>query len=313
VERNSESIRRTNRPLAGGLMVLLSALMFAGVGALVKLASQGLSTEMTVFFRNAMAMAFFMPWLLTRHNLRSLRTHCLRFHLLRAAAGLSAMYCFFYALRSLRLADAVLLNYTVPIFIPVLARLWLREPVGLRTKLAVAVGFIGIAMILKPGFGVFQPAGLVGLASGILAAVSMTAIRRMSTSEPMVRIVFFFTAIGTLVSGVPLTWAWESPQGDLLWVLGGLGISGIAAQLFVTKGYSMAPAGQVGPFSYGTVVFAAIIGWLFWGEALDWMTVVGAVLTCSSGIIAATHPEPKWEMAGLQGRGPSGRSEMEIK
>jgi drug/metabolite transporter (DMT)-like permease len=282
-------ITRRDRPVAGGLMVLLSALMFAGVGAMVKVASSGLPTEMTVFFRNAVAMLFFLPWLFLRRTPQTLRTNCLRFHLLRAAGGLGSMYCFFYAVGRLRLTDAVVLNYTVPLFIPIIARFWLREPVSRRTLCAVAVGFIGVALILKTGLELFQPAGLVGLASGLLAAVAMTAIRRMSGSEPIVRTVFYFTAFGTLVFSLPLTWAWQHPGGHLLWVLCAMGILAIIAQMFMTKGYSMAPAGQVGPFSYGTVVFVALLGWLLWGETLDTLTFVGAVLTCLAGIIA-TYP-----------------------
>jgi drug/metabolite transporter (DMT)-like permease len=110
---------RRSRPLAGGLMVLASALLFAGVGALVKVLSIGLPTEVIVFFRNAVAAVFLLPWLRMRHRGLSLKTNCLHLHLLRAAAGLGAMYCFFIALKLLRLADAMLLCYTLPIFIPI--------------------------------------------------------------------------------------------------------------------------------------------------------------------------------------------------
>jgi drug/metabolite transporter (DMT)-like permease len=70
-----------------------------------------------------------------------------------------------------------------------------------------------------------------------------------------------------------------------------MGVLAVMAQLCLTKGYSLAPAGQVGPFSYGNVVFAALMGWLIWGETLDGLTMVGAVLTCLAGIIATYHGE----------------------
>jgi drug/metabolite transporter (DMT)-like permease len=118
---NSKTARRS-RPVAGGMLVLAAALMFAGVGALVKVASAGLPTEVIVFFRNGVAAVFFLPWLMTRRGSLTLRTKCFHLHLLRAAAGLGAMYCFFIALRLLRLADAMLLCYTLPIFIPIRER-----------------------------------------------------------------------------------------------------------------------------------------------------------------------------------------------
>jgi len=282
---------RRNRPVAGGLLVLTSALLFAGVGALVKAASAELPTEVVVFFRNAVAMAFIMPWLAIRHRGMSLKTSCLHLHLLRSTAGVGAMYSFFIALKLLRLADAMLLCYTLPIFIPIIERFWLKEPVSRQTKIAVIVGFLGIALVLKPGLDLFQAAGLVGLASGLLAALAIVGIRRMTVTEPVVRIVFYFTVFGTLVSAVPLAWAWKNPEGPLLWMLCAMGVLAIMAQTCLTKGYSLAPAGQVGPFSYGNVVFAALMGWVFWGETLDTLTLVGAVLTCFAGIIATYRSE----------------------
>ena len=282
---------RRNRPVAGGMLVLASALLFAGVGAIVKVAAADLPIEVVVFFRNSMAMVFFLPWLMTRQRDLSLRTGCLHLHLLRSAAGLGAMYCFFIAVKMMRLADAMLLSYTLPIFIPIIEWFWLKEPVSRQTKMAVIVGFIGIALILKPGSGLFQPAGLAGLASGLLAALAMVGIRRMTLSEPVARIVFYFTTVGTLVSSVPLAWAWETPGGHLLWALCAMGILAILAQMCLTRGYSLAPAGQVGPFTYGNVVFAALLGWLIWGETMDGLTLVGAVLTCSAGIIATYRSE----------------------
>jgi len=282
---------RRDRPVAGGMLVLTSALLFSGVGALVKAASVDLPIEVVVFFRNAVAMLFLLPWLLIRQPNLSLKTSCPQFHLLRAAAGLGAMYSFFIALKLLRLADAMLLCYTLPIFIPVIEWLWLKEPVLRQTKLAVIVGFIGIALVLKPGSGLFQAAGLVGLSSGLLAALAIVGIRHMTVTEPVGRIVFYFTTFGTLVSSIPLFWAWKTPDGHLLWVLCAMGVLAIMAQMCLTKGYSLAPAGQVGPFNYGNVVFAALLGWLIWGEAMDGLTLVGAVLTCSAGIIATYHSE----------------------
>jgi drug/metabolite transporter (DMT)-like permease len=277
---------RRDRPVLGGVLVLCSALLFSGVGAIVKATASELPIEVIVFFRNATAYAALLPYLLLVRRDVSLKTGCLGLHLVRAAAGLSAMYTFFIAVKLLRLADAMLLSYTLPIFIPIIERIWLREPITRRTQAAVALGFVGILLILKPGSGLFQPAGLVGLASGILAALAMVGIRRMAMSEPVDRIIFYFTTFGTAVSAVPLAWAWETPQGSLLWALVAMGILAILAQMCLTRGYSMAPAGQVGPCNYGNVVFAALLGWLLWGETMDGLTLVGAVLTCSAGIIA---------------------------
>lgn len=276
-----------NQPLAGALFVLSASFMFAAMGALVKVVSMSLTNEMVVFFRNLCALVFILPWIWYRRPHGGVKTALFRLHLIRSLAGLGAMYCFFYAIDQLQLSEACLLAATSPLFIPVIAYVWIREPVARKIRGTIIIGFIGIVLILKPGLGVFQPVAFVGLAAGVLAAVAMVSIRRMSTSEPTIRIVFYFTVVGTLISAVPLVWSWQSPQPRIWWLLVFIGLLAAVGQILITKGYSLAPAAQVGPFTYGNVVFATLFGWIFWGESLDAMTWVGAVLICIAGIIAA--------------------------
>ena len=156
---------RPNRPIAGSLLVLSGSLMIAALGALVKLASTALPNEVIVFFRNFSALICFLPWLTLPRNRRQLKTSWFRFHLLRSMAGLGAIYCLFYALAHLQLAEAVLLSFTTPLFIPLIARIWLKEPVSRQTGALILLGFLGVVLILKPGPSVFRPVALVGVAS----------------------------------------------------------------------------------------------------------------------------------------------------
>jgi drug/metabolite transporter (DMT)-like permease len=115
----------------------------------------------------------------------------------------------------------------------------------------------------------------------------------MSSSEPTIRIVFYFTVFGTLISAMPLFWSWQSPKEEIWWLLVLMGLLAAVGQFLLTKGYSLAPAAKVGPFSYSNVVFAMLLGWVLWGESLDFLTWVGAFLICIAGIITtrktATH------------------------
>jgi drug/metabolite transporter (DMT)-like permease len=273
----------------GAAYMLVSALLFSGMGALVKLASAALPNELVVFFRNAMGLVFLLPWL-SRHGWHHLKTRHPGLHLVRAAAGLGAMYCYFYAIAHLPLAEATLLNYSTPLFVPFIAALWLRERVARSVVVAAGLGFLGVILVLKPNASLFaSPEALVGLASGGLAAVAMVGIRRMHRSETAFRIVFYFTFLGTLVSAVPLLWRWQSPPPTLWLVLIAMGALASLAQLAMTRAYACAPAAQVGPFSYATVVFAALWGALFWGETVDIYTGAGAVLVATAGILAIRH------------------------
>jgi drug/metabolite transporter (DMT)-like permease len=277
-----------DKPVAGALCVLSASFTFAVLGALVKVVSVSLTNEMVVFFRNFCALFFILPWIWYSRPPGGVRTSYLPLHLLRSVAGLGGMYCFFYVIAHLQLSESFLLMSTAPLFIPVIAYVWLREPVMSKVRSAIIIGFIGIILILKPGMGVFRPIALIGLGAGILGATAMVSIRRMSASEPTIRIVFYFTVFGTLISAVPLAWSWQAPKPEIWWLLILMGLLASVGQFLLTKGYSLAPAAQVGPFTYGNVVFATFLGWMFWGEGLDSLTWVGAFLICIAGIVT-TH------------------------
>jgi len=268
----------------GALLMLASGLLFSAMGALVKHLSVQLPNEMVVFFRSAMGLLALLPWVLHR-GISQLKTKNLRGHLGRGLAGVTAMYCYFYAIAHLPLAEAVLLNYSTPLFIPFIAALWLGEQVSMRLWAAIGVGFAGIVLILKPGLGMFTPVSLIGLASGMFGALAMVSIRRLSKTEPTLRIVFYFSAVCTAVSAVPLLWRWQTPDPALWTLLILMGVLASLAQLLLTRAYSHAPAAQVGPFTYSTVVFAAAVGWIFWGEIPDLLSFGGTALVCLAGIM----------------------------
>ena len=261
--------------------------MFALLGAFVRAASAMLPNEMVVFFRNALVLVFLMPLFAARRSLPAMSGGKMHLHVLRASAGLVSMYCYFYALAHMKLAEAVLLSYTSPLFIPIIAFLWLHEPLNRRIRIAVLIGFAGVLLILKPGLSIFQPVALVALSAALFASLAMVTIRRMSDTERPESIVFFFTLLSTVISAVPLTWAWQVPGREALVILVFLGLAAMAGQLLMTKGYGLAPAAQVGPFVYSSVVFASIIGRVFWGESLDPLSVVGSLLVFLAGITAA--------------------------
>lgn len=279
----------------GALLVVFAALMFACMGATVKTITAQLPNEMAVFFRNMFGLIALLPWLL-RGGTAALATRRLRHHLLRSLAGLSAMYCFFYAITHMQLAEAVLLNYTAPLFIPFVAFILLREPITRGTLWAGIIGFCGIALILRPGAGLFTLTALVGLASGALAALAVVTVRGMSDTEPAPRIVLYFSTLSTAVSAVPLLWSWQTPEPALWGLFAAAGIFATAGQLFLTRGYALGPAGQIGPFTYSAVPFATALGWLLWSERPGALSMGGALLICLAGILALRSghpPEPQ--------------------
>lgn len=264
--------------------MVASALLFAGMGATIKVAAASLPNVMVVFFRNAVGLVVLLPWLL-RPGAPALGTRHLGEHLVRGLGGLAAMYCFFYAIAHMRLADAVLLNQSLPLFLPLVERAWLQEPVPRRLWGPLSAGFLGILLILKPGTGVFNPVALVGLASAVLAAVAQVGVRRLTRTEPVTRIVFYFGLIATTASAFPLAGAWRTPPPALWGVLLATGALATGGQLALTRAYSHAPAAQVGPFVYTGVVFAGFIDWWLWRQLPDALFLAGAAIVCAAAIL----------------------------
>lgn len=285
VRTQSEMTTHQHIPIRAVFCAVTAALMFATMGAAVRYSSQFLTNEMVVFLRNIFGFLFLLPWL-HKKGFRNLGTKRPKTHLLRSLSGLTAMYCFFYAIANLQLAEAVLLNYASPIFIAVIALVWLGEKASPKLIAAVLLGFIGICFILKPGIGILQAAAWVGLLSAVFAALAMVTIRNLSATEPITRIVFYYCLICSVVSAFPAIWAWQTPPLGVLLVMGFAGLVATTGQMLLTYSYSLAPAARVGPYTYAAVIFAAIYGWIIWSERPDLFSAIGAVLVIIAGIMA---------------------------
>lgn len=282
----------------GVLYALAGAAAFASMGAMIKFASVDLPTPVVVFLRNGFALVLLVPILL-RSGAPDLRTHRPLMHLTRALTGLTAMYCFFYAIPRLHLADAVLLHYSQPLFIPFIAWVWLSERPPGRIFPAVAIGFVGVALILKPSPAMVSTAGLIALASGMLAATAMTSIRKLSSTEPTTRIVFYFTIFGTLITAGPAIWFWQSPSPADLTAMIAAGVFAVCGQLSLTRAYSLAPAAHVGSLVYTAVIFAAIWGWAVWSEVPDIYSAGGAALVIVAAVIVVFARRSKSQTAAI--------------
>jgi len=267
----------------GALYMVASALLFASMAASVRVASRELPNAPIVFFRHFIMLVFLLPWL-WREGRHALDTDDFRGHLVRGLAGVSAVACYFYAVARLRLADAVLLNQSMPLFIPLVERAWLGERIPRRLWGVLALGFAGLLLILRPGTGVFEPAALVGLASAVFASISQVGIRRLTRTEPVTRIVFYFGLVGSVVALPPAAWWWTSPSAGTWAVLLLMGVFATVGQLTLTRAYLHAPAASVGPFLYAGPVFAGLLDWLIWDRLPDALFVVGAAVV----ILAAT-------------------------
>lgn len=269
----------------GALFAISAAAVFSVTGACVKAASAHAPNEVVVFFRSSISLLALLPWIL-RQGVSSLYSQRVGGHLWRAAFGVSAMYAFFYAIGHMPLAEAMLLTYSTPLFIPFIAWFWIGEKPPIVVYPAALTGLVGITLIVKPGAtDINWIAGVVGACSGILAACAMVSIRRISDTEPAPRIVFYFVAMATVISAIPMFWAWQTPDATTLLQLVGAGLTATIGQLCLTKAYALAPAARVGPFTYAAVIFSALIAWVLWDERMDSWSALGSLLVIATCVM----------------------------
>lgn len=276
-----------------GLHATAAAASFACMGALAKGAAQhGASEVLIVFVRNLVGVMALLPWVL-RQGRSALRTQRFGGHLWRSLFGLCGMYTLFYAITHLPLAEALLLNYASPLFIPFIAWVVLSERPPALMIPAALLGLAGVALIVKPASLSFGIASWVGAASGLFAACAMVSLRRISDTEPAQRVVFYFSAIGTVISALPLWWFASLPSPALLLWMIATGLAATNGQLQLTRAYSFAPAARVGAMSYSGVVFAGLIGWFVWDETPDGYSLLGGLLVIGTCVLAGWQRTPR--------------------
>ena len=271
----------------GAFFIVASEFSFAFSAAIIKFTSDSLPSESIVFFRNLFGLLILLPIILRTSintNTNALKTDCLHLHLLRGGVGMMAMYSFFYSIGHISLSDSVLIKSTIPLIIPFMSAIWLREKITPRIIAAGAIGFLGVILILEPN-GDTNWASLVALFSSFMAALAFVTVRKLSATEPPLRIVTYFAIAGVTISSVPMIWNWQTPTLAQYAMLMGVGLTTTAGQLLLTRGYQNAPASIVGIFTYTSVPFGTFLGWLVWNELLDLNSFFGAVLIIFAGFI----------------------------
>jgi drug/metabolite transporter (DMT)-like permease len=268
----------------GASFILLSELFFVLMGTQVREISSQLSNEMIVFFRNLIGLQIIIP-LVMQNGWNSLKSSKPHLHLLRGLAGVSAMYCFFYAIANLPLANAMILKMSAPLFIPLIAFIWLKEPPSWMIGLVVLLGFSGVTLIIKPDFDALDRVAMIALAGGFFAAVAKSTVKQLTNTDKPATVVFYFALTALTVSSLPALLNWQTPNTEQLLQLILLGVLASGGQFFMTRAYSFAPASQISHYSYSSILYASALGWLFWDEWMDSWAWFGAGLVVISGVL----------------------------
>ena len=280
-------LTNTALPNLGSLWMLVAALGFAIMGALVKVGAQKFSSGELVFYRSIFGLIAIWLYIFTK-NL-PLATPVIYKQMSRSLVGFASLVLFFYAIAHLPLATAITLNYTSPLFLAVITTFMLHEKPKRPLFIGLILGFIGVSLLLKPSLNSSDwLAASIGLLSGIGAAFAYMHVKQLGKSnEPDWRTVFYFTFISSLGAGL---WMLFNQFHALEWqdlpVLLGLGISATIAQLAMTRAYRTGDTLVVASLAYVTVVIASLFGVIWWHEHLSLDAYFAIALIILSGVIS---------------------------
>lgn len=272
--------------LRAALLMLGSTLFFGLMAIAIRLASESLHTFEIAFFRNFFGLLAALP-LLLRHGPGLLRTTQLPRYVVRCAIGIVSMMCGFWAIGHLPLAQAVALSYSTPIFVIIAAVIFLQEQVRARRWAAIALGFVGVLIIVRPGTEGFSAGTLVALAAAVLSGIVSIQIKQLSRTEPADRIVLFTTLLWVPMSLLPALTVWEWPSGIVwLWVIAA-GVLGTGGHMLWTRALKLGDVSALTPISFMQLPVVALAGWLLFQETLDRWTVIGAAVIFAANVYIA--------------------------
>jgi drug/metabolite transporter (DMT)-like permease len=244
-----------------------------------------------VFFRNVIGILAITPFIIRRFP-KSLEVKSFRIIFIRAFSGLGNLIFLFLAIQKLSLVNATLLNNTAPFFVPFLLWLFLKAPVEKKVWPAIVVGFMGVALILRPDTIIFNLGSIYGILSGICLAITTISLRSVARSAHVTTYVFYFFLIG-LIATTPFAIAyWEMPSLLILLGLLSIGLFSCLGQLFVYFGMREAKPEQIAPFSYSTVIFAGLFDWMLWGDIPPLLSFLGMALIILAGAWIALSSKP---------------------
>ncbi|MGB0797820.1 MAG: DMT family transporter [Planktomarina sp.] len=280
--------------LRGIVLKIIAVTIFTVMMAIIKETSAEVPTGQQVFFRAFFSLLVIIGWLVARGDFpHGLQTAKLSSHMTRGFAGAAAMSSRFFALGVISFPMVTALSFTTPLILTVLAALMLGEVVRAFRLTTVALGFVGVVVVLWPTLELggdqitsLERLGVAAiLASAALAALAQIYVRKLVATEGTAQIVFYLSLTITLLSllTLPFGWVWPTTYATTLLIIAGL-IGGLG-QICLTAAYRNAPASVVAPFDYTSMLLALAIGYVWFAELPTIWTIIGVVIIITSGVV----------------------------
>jgi drug/metabolite transporter (DMT)-like permease len=285
---------RSDRVPLGILFMLGATVMFALSTALSKWQVADYSFSEVLFFRSVASLATCAVLIMPRTGFGVFRTNRLHDHVGRSATQTVAQSCIVIALGLMPLGGAVAINFAAPLFATLFAAVWLKEKVGLVRGTALVVGFVGVLLVAAPGADSFRIGALFAIANAVLYGSVTAAVRGMTATESAETLTMYQMVFLTAFFALALPFfgfVWPS-HNDLAAMLVN-GVFNAVGQYWWTRALTMAPPAAVGPFYYFSLVWAILLGFLFWGDVPNAALLAGSSVVVGSGLFLLWHESAK--------------------
>lgn len=279
--------------LRGILLLLWSGVVFTFADSLAKAATLTLPVLQVAWGRYIFHFAFLpafgeQPFARGSWSIygwaRLLRTRHLGLQIIRSVLLLAVTVSYFGAIHYVPLADAAAVAFLEPLLIMALAHIFLKEHVGPRRWIAVAIGLAGVIVVIRPGFGMIHWGILLAVLTAICAAAYVVLTRVCSRHDSAATSLAYSSLAGVIGLSVVLPFVWQ-PADYVHWLMFiGLGVAGGYGHLLVIKAFALAPGGTLAPFIYVQMLWIVAVGWFWFGDWPIWSTWVGIGLICGSGL-----------------------------
>ncbi len=279
-----------NPQLRGIALMILAVGIFALLDTIAKYLSRWYPVPGIVWARYAGNLVFMLALLAARGELRLMRTSRPGIQTLRGLLLGAATLLYFSSLKVLPLAEAAAIAFVLPLFVALLAVPMLQERLDPPRTIAVAVGFIGALVIMRPGAAAFTPYALLPMGMALSNALYQILTRKVAGIEPAMTSLFYGALVGTLMFSAVLPFAFEAPSTLWHWALyGAMGALGLAGHLALIRAFEYAQATLLAPFVYTQLVWVMFLGLAVFGDFPDRWSLAGMAIIVASGLTLANR------------------------
>ncbi|MEP1089285.1 MAG: DMT family transporter [Rhizobiaceae bacterium] len=293
----------------GILLGLLAAAMFAAAAAMAKISVETYHVLQILFFRQLVVLASALPTIFKTLP-DSLKTDHVGGHAIRLSGAFVALSCSIWAVAVLPLTTATTLAFAQVFFVALMATVFLNEQVGTHRVAAIAAGFIGVVIVMRPGFGgLFNMYALIPLAGALGAAIAKISVRRLSQVDSTATLLIYQALFVGALAGIPMFWLWTTPDLPGLIMLLAMGVLATVGQWTGVKALQVGEASVIGNIDYSALIYAAILGFVLFNEIPDIYTIIGAAIIVSSSIYIFRRETIAKRRAASGGEGGGGGDE----